>query len=188
MPQQQKIIIISGPSGSGQDSVIAGLQPDIDFVKVVTTASRPRRSTEVEGKDYYFISQEEFERKIKAGEMVEWEKQADGQYKGMSHVGVADALKQGKLVLMKLDWKGVQSAKKIYPHVFAIGIQVPDPETARKRLEARAQDAKEVIERRMKAIHDWNYGAYDVVIVNEDNKLDQTIAKVKKHIKNYLAA
>lgn len=184
-PTSEAIVIISGPSGSGQDTVIHALQEVYDFARVTNTTSRPPRPGEVNGKDYHFISTQEFEIAIENGKLLEWKLVYD-QYKGIMKEDMERALASGKPTLLKLDWQGVITIKNNYPRTLAVGLKVEDPEILQKRIETRGQDTKGVMEKRMRALKSWRYDVYDFVVLNQEGQLTKTIAEIQKHINAFL--
>ena len=190
MPQRKqhpKVIIISGPTGAGQDTVIRGLKGKIEFAKVITTTSRLKREGEVEGRDYYFVTPEAFHQKIKKGEMMEW-KEVYGEYKGISKKAFEDAARKNLPMLFKVDWQGTLTLKKEMPYALSIGIKPPSLEVIRKRLMKRQKDAEAVLAQRLAQTADWmkRFDIYDAVVVNEEGKPEETIEKVEEIIRKYL--
>lgn len=185
----KKIIIISGPSGSGQDTLIKTLRRSIHLTKVITTTSRKRREREKQGKDYFFVTQKAFEKAIVNQEMLEW-KRVYGEYKGISRKAFEKAMKGHYPILLKLDWRGVKTIKKFYPSAFAIGIRLPKISILKRRIARRQKDGGRVFEERWKETQAWlkHYDIYDVVIDNEEGKITQTCRKLTSIIKQYLAS
>src|SRR5574342_480011 len=100
---QPLLIVISGPSGAGKDTVMQRMQErGLPFHFVVTATTRPRRENEIEGKDYWFVSKEEFARMIETSELIEYA-MVYGDYKGIPRAQVREALASGKDVVMRLD-------------------------------------------------------------------------------------
>lgn len=182
----KRIIIISGPSGSGQDTIIHALQERYDFARVTNTTSRPPRPGEKNGIDYHFISSADFEKAIENNKLLEWKLVYD-QYKGIMRDDMEAALATNKIVLLKLDWQGVITIKNNYSNTLAIGLKADDAETLQKRIEDRGQDTKGIMEKRMRALKSWRYDVYDVTITNKQGRLEETIAEIQKHIDTFLA-
>lgn len=185
----KKIIIISGTSGSGHDAVIQKLKEKIPFAKVVTSTTRAIRKGEVDGVDYYFISKNEFENKIQSGEMMEWKKVYE-DYKGFTKKAFEEAEKTGLPILLKLDLEGTKTIQALYPNALAIGIKPPSLNIVRQRLQRRQKDGTEVAQERIDQIKEYlkHYDIYDYVVVNEEGKLDETVKKVEKKVREYLAS
>jgi guanylate kinase len=180
------IFIISGPSGSGQDSVIKGLKKEFDFDldKIITTTTREMRPEDAEGISYYFISKEEFEKKIKENKFFEYALEDNGNYYGGTYAELERVKKTQKPVIWKIDYKGVLNAKKILPEAKSIFIYIPF-ELIRKRLKNRGE-SEEVIKSRLKYAKGWyeNENAFDFKVINEEGKLDETVQKVAEIIKS----
>jgi len=182
------IFIISGPSGSGQDSVISGLKKEFDLDKIVTTTNRKMRLEDKEGVTYYFISKEEFERRIEEEKFFEWAIEDNGNYYGGTYAELERVKKSSKPVIWKIDYKGVLNAKKILPEAKSIFIYIPK-ELIESRLEKRGE-SEETIKRRLEYSKGWydNEDAFDYKVINEEGKLEEAIKQVAEIIKNNLDA
>ena len=178
-----KIFIITGTSGAGKDSVIEKIkEKGFDFEQVKTTVSRPMREGESEGKPYYFVTPEEFKKKINNRELVEYAL-VYGKYYGAERKEIERCLKTGKPVIWKVDIQGVPTIKKNYPDSVCLFISAPSFETLEKRIRGRAKDNKETIQKRMKIakeeMQDANVNPlYDHVVINEEDQLEKTVDKV----------
>lgn len=172
------IFIITGPSGAGEDSVIKRLRKYIDFDKIVTTTSRLARPEDNEGVSYYFISREEFEKRIKDGNFFEYAIEDNGNYYGGTYDELKRAKKSQKPVIWKIDYKGVIAAKKLIPEAKSIYLYIP-PELIEKRLKKRG-DPKEVIESRLEYAKGWykNEAIFNYKVYNKEGKLEETVKKV----------
>jgi len=182
------IFIISGPSGSGQDSVINGLKKRFDLDKIITTTTRDMRPEDKEGVTYYFISKEEFKKGIKENKFFEYALEDNGNYYGGTYAELERIKKSLKIIIWKIDYKGVINAKKILPEAKSIFIYIPI-ELIKSRLEKRGE-SEEVIKSRLEYAKGWydNEDAFDFKIVNEEGKLEETVQKVAEIIKNNLNA
>ncbi|PIP27873.1 MAG: guanylate kinase [Candidatus Moranbacteria bacterium CG23_combo_of_CG06-09_8_20_14_all_35_22] len=180
------IFIISGPSGAGQDSVIRGLKKEFDLDKIITTTTREMRPEDAEGISYYFISKEEFEKKIKEDKFFEYALEDNGNYYGGTYAELERVKKNQKPVIWKIDYKGVLNAKKILPEAKSIFIHIPF-ELIRNRLEKRGE-SEEIIQARLDYSHGWyeNENIFDYKITNEEGKLEKTVQKVAEIIKENL--
>lgn len=180
-PKLKKTIffIISGPSGAGEDSVILGLGKRIKFERVITTVTRKKRSGEREGKPYYFITVPKFKKMIKDGAFWEWAK-VYGDYRGATHKELDRLKKKKVLVLWKVDYQGAETIKRKMPEVLSIGISPPSLAILEKRLVKRGQDSLEEIKKRMPFTKRWlkRRRGYDFIVVNKENKLEETIDRV----------
>ena len=180
------IFIISGPSGSGQDSVAEGLKKNLDIERVVTSTTRSMRAGESQGNPYYFISQEEFEKKIEKDELAEYAQEYNDKFYGVTKDELERVANSGKIGIWRIEYKGVLTAKKKFPQIKSIFIAPPSIEILRQRILKRDPDTSdEYLEERMKytkEIMDHEH-IYDYKVVNEEGKLDETIEKVTEIIK-----
>ena len=182
-----KIFIISGPSGAGEDSVIEELQKKLNFNRIITTVTRSPRQNESQGNPYYFISVEEFKKLIAKNELIEWAV-VYGDYRGCTKQEVTRLLKTGKPIFWKVDWQGVKTIKNFLPEAVSIFIAPPSYKILEKRLMKRGQDTVETIKQRKKFTKEWlnHKDVYDYIVINKEGKFDETIAKAEKIIQNEL--
>lgn len=179
-----KLFVITGPSGAGKDSVIYKAKDlGLLFGQVVTTSTREIRHGESEGHPYYFISVDEFKKKIEQKEMVEWAR-VYGNYYGSSQAEVVNKLTEYQVVVVKVDPQGARTFKKMRPDCKTIFIMPPSYEYLEKRLINRETDSKEVIKQRLDTakrelenLLDWDY-----LVVNEEGKLKEAAQEVKEII------
>lgn len=144
-----EIIAVSAPSGGGKTTIVKQILkkfPEIIFSVSATT--RPKRESEKNGVEYYFISEEEFNQKIKNNEFVEWEKFYDYYYGTFKSV-IEENIKKGKSVLLEVDVKGAISLKRIYPEARLIYITPPSFEELVKRLRERRTESETDIKKRI---------------------------------------
>ena len=174
------MLVLSSPSGAGKTSIARGLltaEPDLKMSVSVTT--RPRRVGEIEGKDYHFIDQAEFDRLVGDGALLEHATVFGNAY-GTPRAPVEKALAAGLDVLFDIDWQGTRElAEKLRKDLVTVFVLPPTAGELRRRLTQRAADSDEVIAKRMaKAASEVShYAEYDYVIINHD--LAQSIAKVR---------
>lgn len=165
------MFILSSPSGAGKTTLAERLlQKEDQLVLSVSATTRPRRPGETHGKDYYFISEEEFFRMRDNNEFLEWAN-VFGYYYGTPRGLVEDSLRSGKDVLFDIDWQGAQQLDEVAGEdVVKVFILPPSRGELVRRLRQRAQDSDEIVERRMaKADSEMSHWAeYDYVIVNSD--------------------
>ena len=168
---QPLIIVISGLSGSGKDSVINRMKEisDVDFHFVVTCNTRQRREMEVDGKDYHFITREKFEEMIRNGEMIEYSQVYD-DLKGVPRFEIENALKLGKDMILRVDFQGMKKIKAVYPQVISIFILPPDSESWLERLRSRNTESAEALQIRIRtaAKELAEVPSFDYVVINED--------------------
>ena len=182
-----KIFIVSGPSGAGEDSVIEGLRKHFEIERVVTSTTRSMRPGESQGKPYYFLSREEFEKKIKNDEMAEWAEEYNNNLFGVTRSELDRVANSGRIEIWKIEYEGVMTVKKKFPEIKSIYIAPPSLEVLRERIQRRNPDvSEEYIKERMDYTKEWmEYeNIYDFKVVNEEGKLDKTIEKVAEIIKS----
>ncbi len=177
---QPLLIVISGPSGVGKDSVLHGLKErKLPMHFVVTATTRARRENEVHGKDYFFLSKEEFARMIEEEELIEYAI-VYSDYKGIPKQQVREALASGKDVIMRLDVQGAATVRKLAPEAVLIFITTPSEEELVQRLKKRQTEAAEDLSLRIATARQELKRAeeFDYVIINADNQLGQTVQTV----------
>ncbi len=171
------MIIISGPSGVGKDSVVKRLmERDSSFHFVVTTTSRERREHEVEGRDYFFVSKEQFEGMIARDEMIEYALVYD-QYKGAEKKQVRDAFASHKDVIVRLDVQGAASYRKMFPEAVLIFLLPCSEQELIHRLRDRGTETEESIALRMATTRqEMEYlPIFDYIVHNPAGKLDHAV-------------
>lgn len=167
-----KLIIFSAPSGAGKTTIVRHLlDRDLNLEFSISATSRAMRHTETNGKDYYFLTPEEFRNKIDNNEFLEWEEVYQGTYYGTLKSEVERIRTAGKNVIFDVDVVGGCNIKKYYgSEALAVFVQPPSVEELRNRLVSRSTDALEVIEKRVaKAEYELTFASqFDRIIVNED--------------------
>lgn len=174
------LVVISGPSGVGKDSVINRIRElGYPFEFVVTATDRPQRPNEVDGVDYYFVSTACFEQMIADGELFE-HALVYGQYKGIPKRRVLQALASGVDVLMRLDVQGACTVQRIAPEALSIFLAPPSLDTLVARLSKRGADTPAQVEQRlaMALTEMRRLESFDYVVVNRENELDETVRQV----------
>jgi guanylate kinase len=176
------LVIISGPSGVGKDTVISALrerahQPEYRYI--VTCTTRPRRSYEVDGVHYQFLDREEFERLERAGEFLE-ANFVHASWYGTPRSAVREALAAGRDAILKIDVQGAQVVKENVPDALLIFLVPPSLEDLVRRLRNRAtEDADELdVRQRNAAIELARQDDYDYVVVNETDQVDAVAARI----------
>ena len=174
------MMVLASPSGAGKSSIsraIFAQDPSISLSVSVTT--RPKRTDELEGRDYHFIDVAEFHRMRDAGELLE-SAEVHGNFYGTPRARVEEKLSQGRDILFDIDYQGtLQLLDKVREDMVTIFILPPSIKELRKRLERRAQDSKGTIEKRLKnaRIEMDHFAEYDYVLVNRD--LEESVQKVR---------
>ncbi|NCD01084.1 guanylate kinase [bacterium] len=180
---EKNIIIISGPSGAGEDSIISGLNKKISLEKIITTTTRKKRPSEKNGQQYYFIKFNDFKQKIKEGKFIEYAQQYNNQYYGVTKEELLRVANSKKIGIWKIDYKGVINAKKMFPNIKSIFITAPLKELE-ERIRNREKVSKEYIKERMEYTKEWlKYKKiYDFEITNKNGNLEKSIEKTIKYI------
>ncbi|MFZ2154161.1 MAG: guanylate kinase [Candidatus Moraniibacteriota bacterium] len=186
---KSNIFIISGPSGAGEDSIIDGLKKKFEVEKIVTTTTRQMRPGESHGKQYYFISKDEFMEKIKNDEFAEYAQEYNDNFYGVTKDELERVNGCGKIGLWKIEYKGVMTAKKKFPEIKSIYIAPPSLEILKKRIMKRDNVSEEYVNERMEYTKEWMKfeHIYDYKVVNEEDKLDDAIIEVANIIKNNIS-
>ena len=184
----RKVVIFSAPSGSGKSTIVSHilkLHPELEFS--VSAASRAPRGDEKNGVAYWFISADEFRKRIAAGEFVEYEEVYPGSFYGTPKSEVERIWNKGNAIIFDVDVKGGVNLKKYFgDRALSVFIQAPSVEILRQRLIKRATDSPEAIERRVaKAAEEMTYaGKFDQIIVNDD--LQKAYADAEKLVSEFL--
>ncbi len=184
-----KLLIIAAPSGAGKTTIARHLlrtMPKLAFSVSATT--RAKRTNEQEGYDYYYISPDEFRKRIHAGAFLEWEEVYQNQYYGTLHAELRRLWAEGRTIVFDVDVKGAVNIQKAYPEQsLSVFIKPPSIEALRSRLEARGTETAETINKRIaRAAEELSYEPYfDCVIVNDN--LDRAIAKAEGIVTNFLS-
>lgn len=180
LKHQPLLIVISGPSGVGKDSVVHGLKErGLPVHFVVTATTRPRREGEVHGKDYFFVSKEEFATMIEDEALIEYAI-VYGDYKGIPKQQVREALASGKDVIMRLDVQGAATVRKLAPEAVLVFLTTRSEQELVERLKARKTDTAEDLSLRIATARQElkRVDEFDYVIVNADGHLEETVSMV----------
>ena len=175
------LIVISGPSGAGKDTVVQRMKErGLPFHFVVTATTRPMRPNEVHGKDYWFLSKEEFAHMIDADELIEYAI-VYSDYKGIPKQQVRDALASGKDVVMRLDVQGAETVRKLAPEAVLIFITVETEAEMVGRLRERKTESPEELSLRIAMARKelQRIEAFDYVVVNKNFKLEEAVDAVR---------
>lgn len=176
------LVVISSPSGAGKTTVCKKvLKRYPEYLYSVSFTTREERKGEVNGKDYHFVGEKEFEKMIKRKEFAEWAC-VYGDYYGTSKKVIEWAKKEKKTLIMVLDVQGAFAIKRLYPESVLIFMLPPSLEELKKRLKKRATDKREDMKKRLKsAVKEISFWSnYDYVLVNEN--LNQTVKEVENII------
>lgn len=186
----EKVLIFSAPSGAGKSTIVnhlLGIFPQLEFS--VSATSRAPRGSEVDGREYYFLSPDEFARKVERGEFIEWEEVYSGSCYGTLRSELDRIWSKGHVVVFDIDVKGGLNVKKLLgDKALTIFIMPPSTEELRRRLESRGTDSVEAIEKRLaKAQEEITYAEhYDKVIVND--RLEEACKEAEEVVSRFLEA
>jgi guanylate kinase len=174
------LIVISGPSGVGKDSVIRRMKElNYPFHFVITATTRPPRKGERHGVDYFFLSEDEFVRLMQEGEFLEhaW---VYGEYKGVPKEQVRRALASGQDVIMRLDVQGAATVRRLVPDAILIFLLPGSEEELLNRLRKRGTESSEALQRRLATLREemTHITEFDYAVVNREGQLDLAVEKI----------
>jgi guanylate kinase len=174
-----RMLVVSGPSGSGKSTICKRLLEDPRVHFSISCTTRPMRPGEVDGRDYHFVSKDEFRAMLKRGEFIE-HAEVYGNLYGTPRAPVEAAAERGEVFLLEIDVQGALQLKGLGEPGLYVFIAPPDFEELRRRLVGRGTDAPEVVERRLKKAEDEfrERVKYDHVVVNDD--LDTAVHEVRR--------
>jgi guanylate kinase len=186
-----KAIIFSAPSGAGKTTIVRHLMEltDLRLSFSVSATTREKRDYEVDGKDYYFIAPEDFLRRAKNGEFIEWEEVYNNQYYGTLYSEIERIWSGGGHVIFDLDVVGGLNLKKLLgDKALSVFVKAPSIEVLEERLRKRSTETPEKIEQRVaKAQHEMAYEPrFDRVIVNE--QLEVALREAEQCVREFLSA
>ncbi len=184
-PAPALLVVISGPSGVGKDSVLNRMKElGLPFHFVVTMNTRPKRPNEIEGLDYHFVSVSQFVTLIERDELLE-HAVVYGDYKGIPRQQVKDAMASGRDVILRIDVQGAATIRQLVPQALLIFLTASSEAELIQRLIERKTEAPEHLQTRiaaareeMKCMQDFDY-----VVINRDDQLDQTVEDVMSIIR-----
>ncbi len=164
-----RLIVISGFSGAGKGTVVKKLIEKYDYSLSVSATTRKPREGEVDGKDYYFKSVEEFMSLIDYNGLIEWAQYVENYY-GTPRKFVEEEIAAGRNVILEIEVQGAMNIKAQYPNAILIFITTKDIETLRERLVSRGTESKEVIQKRLSraAEEAASMEQYEFIVINDD--------------------
>jgi guanylate kinase len=167
------VFLVVAPSGAGKSSLVnALLERDADLLLSVSCTTRAPRSSEIEGRDYRFVSPETFNQLRDNQQLLEWA-EVHGNFYATPRDSIEQAVHSGKDVLLEIDWQGARQVRQHLPSVTGVFIMPPSIDVLEQRLRARGQDTNDVIERRIQAAHSEieHANEFEYVIINQDFSL-----------------
>lgn len=181
-------VIITGPSGSGKTTIAKGLLSRIpNSTRLVTITTRPARAYEQDGRDYHFVSREEFLARRDRGELFEWDEHY-GEYYGSSRTHLHEALASHSVVFAVIDVNGAGTIRALMPDALIIFVDVPDIMQIRQRLAMRNMP-DDVLQRRLEKVREEQQRAplFDATVINADGGLQGALESCEAIIKRYQA-
>ena len=177
------LVLFSGPSGVGKDTVLdIILSKDECLQRSVSLTTREKRSGETDGEDYYFITKDEFSQMIKDGQVLEYAQYGENIY-GTPKAPVDMWLKEGKTVILKIEVKGAQKIRELYPEALSIFLLPPSMGVLEDRIRRRATESEDDINRRLEIAKNeiLRSADYDFVVVNDnlDEASDNVLSIIK---------
>ncbi len=181
MEKKGDLIVISGFSGAGKGTVVKKLVEDYGYSLSVSATTRAPRPGEVDGREYYFKSVEDFQLLIDYNGFIEWAQYVDNYY-GTPRKFVEQEMQEGRDVILEIEVQGAMNVKRQYPDAILIFVAAPSAEELKNRLAGRGTETAEVIEKRMKraAVESDDIDEYDYIVINDD--LDTCVKKVNSII------
>jgi len=180
-----RLIVISGPSGVGKSTITKAVMGRLDDAYLsVSMTSRPQAPGEQDGRDYWFVSRDQFRKRIEEGLFLEYA-EVFGNLYGTPRDKTDEALAAGRTVILEIDVQGGRQVKAIYPQAVMVFIMPPSSQTLAERIGRRGRESGEVVARRLRAAQNEIDAAalcYDNMVVNDD--LDQAINEVIRIIEN----
>ncbi|NRR93285.1 guanylate kinase [Winogradskyella undariae] len=188
--KQGKLIVFSAPSGSGKTTIVRHLlkQPDLNLEFSISATSREKRGNEIHGKDYYYLSLEEFKNRIKNDDFLEWEEVYRDNFYGTLKTEIARIWAQGKHVIFDIDVSGGLRIKRKFPdQTIAIFVKPPDLNELVRRLKERGEESEDKISMRVsKAPAELATAPlFDEIVINSN--LDEALANAHKLVADFIA-
>lgn len=175
--KQPLLIVLSGPSGVGKDTVLQRMKElQLPFHFVVTATSRPKRKGEIDGVDYFFVSADDFVAMIERDELLEHALVYD-EHKGIPRQQVQDAFASGQDVIMRIDVQGAETICQLYPEALLIFLSTQNEGELIARLKARRTESEEKLQLRIETAREELHKVelFDYYVVNADDQLDATV-------------
>jgi guanylate kinase len=180
-PPYPLLVVLSGPSGVGKDSILMRMREiGFPFHFVVTATSRPMRPGERAGYDYHFVGEERFKEMIEHEELLEWA-EVYGHYKGIPKSEVREALESGRDVVLRIDIQGAATVRRIAPQALFIFVAPGNFDELRSRLRWRRTESPDEIERRLGVARQEMevVDQFDYVVLNHEDRLDDAVGQIR---------
>ena len=164
------LFIVTAPSGAGKTSLVrALLAADANVQLSISYTTRAMRPGEADGRDYHFVSREQFQEMLGRGEFLE-SAEVYGNYYGTSQTWINQVMESGKDILLEIDWQGAAQVRRLFPAAIGVFILPPSLPALQQRLQGRGQDSAETIARRMEAAREdiSHVGEFDYAIINDE--------------------
>lgn len=185
---QGKLLIFSAPSGSGKTTIVKHLLNTFTNIEFsISACSRTKRNGEIDGKDYYFLSVEEFKQRIANEEFVEWEEVYSGSYYGTLKSEIQRIWAKNNIVIFDVDVKGGVNLKKIFgENALSVFVMPPSIETLKQRLERRCTETPESLRKRVaKAAEEMTYcNQFDKILIND--KLEESVSEAENLVRTFI--
>ncbi len=184
MRDKGKVVVVSGPSGVGKSTICKEVVNRLNNAHIsVSVTTRPKGESEVDGRDYWFISEEQFQRRINKGLLLEYA-EVFGHLYGTPKDKVEEALQAGETIILEIDVQGAKQVKVIYPAAVMIFILPPSQKELAERMDLRGREGSEATEERLNGASTeiaaaWQY--YEYMVINGD--LEQAVKEVVQIIK-----
>ena len=190
MSESGKAIIVTAPSGSGKTTIVKQLLNNVpELAFSISATTRPKREGEVNGRDYYFFSAEEFDQHIDNGDFIEWEEVYPGKRYGTLKQDVIRLWSEGKCVIFDVEVKGAMNLKKYFAEqALAIFIRVPSLEVLEERLRNRRTESEESIRERLgRTAYEMSFEKhFDRTVIND--QLEDAVAGVTGAVRDFIEA